>query len=441
MSYKFEFCSDLTSVTIGNSVTSIDKSAFSGCSSLTSVTFHCKKIDSWFSNTIIKGVTIGNEVISIGGWAFSGCSSLTSVNIENGLTSIDRNAFEGCSGLTSVTIPNSVTSIGSTAFAGCSSLTSVTIPNSVTSIGGYTFYGCSGLTAVTIPNNVISIGGDAFKGCNSLTSISIPNSVTSIGSSAFESCSRLTSVTIGSGVTSIGDKAFYGCDIPEVISKIENPFNVSTNTFSDNTFYNATLYVPAGTIEKYKATEGWKKFVFIEDGNGSGDTPEPPKPMKCATPTISCSNGKLTFSCETENVTFIYDTVIEDKDIKGGIGNKVQFSVTYHISVYATKDGYENSVVATATLCWIDAKPQMEGIDEDAVTEVKALPVLIQTQGGNISIRGVTEGTPIAIYGIDGRQYGTAIADKDRTTIKTSLQPSSVAIVKIGEKSVKVLVK
>ena len=79
--------------------------------------------------------------------------------------------------------------------------------------------------------------------------------------------------------------------------------------------------------------------------------------------------------------------------------------------------------------------------NEDAVTEVKALPILIQSQGGNISVQGVAEGTLIAIYGIDGRQYGTAIADKDRTTIKTSLQPSSVAIVKIGEKSVKVLVK
>ena len=55
--------------------------------------------------------------------------------------------------------------------------------------------------------------------------------------------------------------------------------------------------------------------------------------------------------------------------------------------------------------------------------------------------QGATEGTPIAIYSIDGKQYGSAIAEKDRTTIATSLQPGSVAIVKIGEKAVKVLVK
>ena len=67
--------------------------------------------------------------------------------------------------------------------------------------------------------------------------------------------------------------------------------------------------------------------------------------------------------------------VIEDKDIKGGIGNKLQFSVTYHISVYAQKEDYYDSDVATATLCWIDVEPATEGIvNEDAVTEVKAVP-------------------------------------------------------------------
>ena len=164
--------------------------------------------------------------------------------------------------------------------------------------------------------------------------------------------------------------------------------------------------------------------------------------MKCATPTISYANGEVTFNSETEGVTFIFDTNIEDKDIKGGIGNKLQFSVTYHISVYAQKEDYYDSDVATATLCWIDVEPATEGIiDEDVVNEVKAMPVLIQTQGGIVSIQGAAEGTPIAIYGVDGKMYGSAISEKDRTTISTSLQPGTVAVVKIGEKAVKVLVK
>jgi len=286
-SYAFTYCDGLTSVTIGNSVTSIGSYAFYGCSDLTSV-------------------TIPNSVTKIGSYAFYDCSDLTSVTIPNSVTSIGSSAFENCYALTSVhisdlaawckisfadassnplsrahhlylndteikdlVIPNSVTSINRYAFENCYALTSVTIPNSVTSIGESAFLDCRALTSVTIPNSVTSIGESAFLDCRALTSLTIPNSVTSIGESAFSGCSRLTSVTIPNSVTSIGEEAFWGCNnLSEVISKIENPFTIKTNTFSDNTFYNATLYVPAGTIDKYKAKDGWKKFVFVEEEKG-----------------------------------------------------------------------------------------------------------------------------------------------------------------------------
>ena len=111
------------------------------------------------------------SVTSIGKSAFKWCSSLTSVTIPNSVTSIEYEAFELCSSLTSVTIPNSVTSIGNYAFNNCFSLTSVTIPNSVTSIGYYAFYGCSSLTSISIPNSVTSIGKLAFKLCSSIADI------------------------------------------------------------------------------------------------------------------------------------------------------------------------------------------------------------------------------------------------------------------------------
>ena len=111
------------------------------------------------------------SVTSIGKSAFMWCSSLTSVTIPNSVTSIGVHAFRGCSSLTSVTIPNSVTSIGESAFRGCSSLTSISIPNSVTSIGKWAFSGCSSLTSVTIPNSVTSIGKSAFRGCSSIADI------------------------------------------------------------------------------------------------------------------------------------------------------------------------------------------------------------------------------------------------------------------------------
>ena len=234
--YAFSDCTELTSITIPNSVTRIEENAFSNCPNLHTIKLANEAIysiagifgkqvkecvllggvktieESAFSGcTELTSITIPNSVTSIGGGAFSGCTGLTSITIPNLVTSIGGGAFQDCTGLTSITIPNSVTGIGECAFSGCTGLTSVTIPNSVTGIGECAFSGCTGLTSITIPYSVTSIGGGAFQNCTGLTSITIPNSVTDIGERAFSGCTGLTSVTIPNSVTSIGYCALYGC--------------------------------------------------------------------------------------------------------------------------------------------------------------------------------------------------------------------------------------
>jgi len=299
-------CSALTSVTIPNGVTSIEEKAFYRCSGLTSVTIPNSVMT--IGNYVFKqcsaltSITIPNSVAVIGIYAFDECSALTSVIIPNGVTTIAGCAFSNCTSLTSVTIPNSVTTIESDAFEGCYSLTSITIPNSVTSIKSGAFSVCYGLTSIMveegnskydsrdncnaiietgtnqllfgcqntkIPNSVTSIGDFAFHGCIGLISVTIPNSVTSIGAWAFYNCSSLSSITIPNSVTSIGDKAFYSIDLSVVVSLIENPFTIG-DIFSPKTFADATLYIPVGTKEKYQATNGWKDFKNIVEGNPTG---------------------------------------------------------------------------------------------------------------------------------------------------------------------------
>ena len=296
----FYACSGLTSVTIPNSVTSIGGSAFAGCTGLTSINVasdnsnYCSVDGVLFNKdktTLIQypggkqgAYTIPNSVTSIGSYAFRDCSGLTSVTIPNSVTSIGNWAFRECTGLTSVTIPNSVTSIGNYAFEGCSGLTSVTIPNSVASIGDCAFLGCRGLASVIVENgNTVY---DSRDNCNAIIetatntliagckNTNIPSSVTSIGEQAFRHCTGLTSIEIPNSVTSIGESAFYDCSgLTSITCKATTPPSVGSLVFYlvPKTI---PLYVPAESVNAYKAADQWKDFTNILPIDG-GDTPSP----------------------------------------------------------------------------------------------------------------------------------------------------------------------
>ena len=399
-SSAFRDCSNLTSITIPNSVTSIGSRAFQGCSGLTSVTIpnsvtsieesafrDCSKLNS---------ITIPNSVTSIGSYAFQDCSSLTSVTIPNSVTSIGSFAFRGCTGLTSITIGNSVTSIGEDAFSGCSSLTQVTLNNNdivsksysssstlrsifgsqvkeyvlgddVTSIGSYAFYNCSNVTSITIADNVTSVGDYAFDGTawyNNLpdglfyagkiaykyqgtmpenTSMIIKEGTVKLNDNLFDGCTGLSSVYIPSSVKSIGNNAFANCsELLDVYCYIRKSPTVGTKVFDNSGIQFATLYVPEASVNGYKTTTPWSGFGNIKAL--SGEYPEVPETTKCATPIIIFENGKLSFSCETEGVKFVYNFSTPSESDEDGKG--INMPDKLQVSVYAKKDGYENSDVA-----------------------------------------------------------------------------------------------
>ena len=222
---------------------------------------------------------ISDSVISIGESAFSDCSSLTSVNYTGTIDKWCEISFESKQSnplcyaknlyingelITTANI-TTATKKNDYAFHGCSSLISITIPDTVTSIGYSAFYNCSSLTSVTIPDSVTSIGEDAFCSCHSLTSITIGNSVTSIRYSAFDSCSSLTSVTIPDSVTSIWEDAFNSCwSLNKVYFKgAESGWNKIIIGYNNDYLYNAMRYYYSET----KPTGSGNYWYYDENGN------------------------------------------------------------------------------------------------------------------------------------------------------------------------------
>lgn len=123
-----------------------------------------------FFNSVVTSVTIPDSVTSIDDNAFGFCSQLTNISIPNSVTSIGFSAFAHCTSLKSITLPSSLNSISEALFSGCSQLTTIHIPDAVPSIQSYAFYNCGNLETIRIPVSVTSIGGCAFAGCpNSMT--------------------------------------------------------------------------------------------------------------------------------------------------------------------------------------------------------------------------------------------------------------------------------
>lgn len=492
--YAFYSCSSLVSVSIPESVTNIGTSAFSDCYSLVSVNIPeaVTSIESgtfyWCNNLTSINIPVG--VTSIGGAAFSYCKKLTSVyigsmeswcNIDfsysgsnpleyaknlylngelvtelvipNTITEIKDYAFWGYRGLTSVTIPESVTSIGDMAFYECSNLVSANIPNSVTSIVRQAFRG-SGLTSITIPESVTSIGGYAFCECENLASVSIPSSVTNIEEFTFAGCSNLTAIILSEGITSIGNHAFSSCSSLTSISIPSSVEYILSGVFDnckilkkvivfatlppfaiDDAFcnYNIELCVPEEALASYQTTAPWSRFASIKNLEG-----ESIEIKKCTTPSISYIDGKVVFTCQTEDVTITSITT----EIGAGDRTETTFDLvpTYTINVWATKKGYQNSDIATLTICWVPCIEEHES-EETGIITIPSKPVLIQCADGIITLRGLAEDADVTVYTTAGTEVATATATSGSATIDTNLEAGATAIVKVGDYSIKVAIK
>ena len=427
---------------------------------------------------------------SIGNSAFSGCTSLTAITIPESVTSIEDSAFSGCTSLTTIIIPESVTSIGSYAFHNCSSLTTITIPESVTSIGSYAFRNCSSLTSITIPESVTSIWTEVFYNCSSLTSIVLPKNLKKIGSQALANCLELRDVyCYAESVPSTYSNAFDG-SYPEYATlhvpasalnaykatapwssfgkfeafeiTVENiTLDQSTATLTEGeTLVLTATVAPDDAAEKSISWSSSNPSVATIDNTGKVTAVAPGAATitatandgsgvsascevvvywgKCSSPDIRYIDGQVKITCDTEGVEFHSNVVVDNAHEYEG--EAFDLTATYTITTYATKEDYLNSDVTTVTLYWVDCDENHGGETTDIIT-IPAKPVLIQTDGGTITVNGLTEGTVVKVNDLNGVEQGTAIATGGTATITTSLTAGSVAIVQMGNHTIKVAIK
>ena len=288
----FMYCFYLTSLTIPNSVNTVEEAAFAYCSGFTGDLVIPNSVNTieasafhtcyGFDGTLI----LGSGVTSIGAWAFNSCDGLTGVlNIPSNVASIGEDAFVYCKFEGIVVDPenpnfdsrNDCNAIIETSTneltTGCKN---TVIPNSVTAIGDNAFKGITGMTSIEIPNSVVSIGDNAFAFCFDLTGdLVIPNSVETIGESAFFQCEGLDGkLVIGESVSYIGDMAFRKCShISSAISLAPIP-PVLGNDLGGMAFAEfgiQTLTVPCGCVEAYQNSQWYDPiglngfYEFIED--------------------------------------------------------------------------------------------------------------------------------------------------------------------------------
>ena len=197
--HAFQSNIGLTTLTIPDSVTFIDTGAFGGCSKL-------------------REISIGKSVSRMGGAVFSSSPQLRKVTIAEGTTVIGTDAFSNCYLLDNIKIPNTVTEIGANAFSGCTGLKSVTLGNSVKTIGYYAFSNDKNITSLNIPDSVELIEKAAFKDCTNLATLSIGGGVNKMEKNVFQNCTSLNKVTIGRGTTVIGSYAFDNCGVLKSVS-------------------------------------------------------------------------------------------------------------------------------------------------------------------------------------------------------------------------------
>lgn len=381
----FYDCKDITSISIPNSLTAIRTLAFSGCT--------------------IKEIMIPDSVTRIEDRAFLNCFELKTVTMGTGIKGIGESAFTNCSNLEKVIVKDLASwcgiyfeSMGSNPLYYAhhlysdenTEITELVIPDGTEIVMQNAFFGCNNINSVTIPNSVKEIGHYAFFGWDKLKSVEIPYGVTKLN--GFSSCTNLTSVSIPNSVKTIGDGAFMTCqsltsiDIPNSVEMISEYAFKECNNMKSITLGNGIRRIGHNVFDKCKELAD----VY----------------------------------CYAERVPNTYDETFDKSIIK---------NVTLHVpetsvNDYAAKDP------------WNGFK-EIVAIPSSGIGQVSTIETSVKCEGDQLTIEGIDNGLTVELYSLNGEKRGSAVGKNGAARIDTNVRPGSIVVVKMGDKSVKVIVK
>lgn len=206
----------------------------------------------------------------------------------------------------------------------------------------------------------------------------------------------------------------------------------SIRATTNSTYMNAKVFVPDASIEQYKSHEIWGKFWNIYPISQSIEK------TQCEKPTILYVDGKLKIESSTSGSRCFYS--ISDADIVSDIpvNGDINLTATYKITAYAGADGYGYSETATATLCYIDGTFKTDGIE---TPQAAKRAVVISSHDGILTISGIEPGEEVSLYSISGSKISSVKASSSSVSLDGKSLRSNVGIVKIGNESIKVLLK
>ena len=294
----FSSCSNLTALTLPETITSVGQYAFSIVAAFENI--NVSEENNYFSSE--DGVlfnkdktelvlypagrtgeySVPESVLTIGRRAFAH-SRLNQVSLPEGLTKIEVSAFAGCVA-PEIILPESLSVIGDYAFNICSNLVNINIPDGVKKIGNLVFDGCNSLLDITVEEsnaNYSSMDGILFNKDKSTLikypegkldgSYIIPNTVTTIEWYGFDH-SQFTEITIPASVTNIGWYVFKNCEnLKKIIDYSIEPQTIDANVFKDVS-EDVTVYVSKGSKEAYSQAENWNRFSNFVELPAVGDT-------------------------------------------------------------------------------------------------------------------------------------------------------------------------